>query len=76
MLLANGAGGKFVAGKVKLNKAGELPRSFRKGEFIEVKIKNPAACRREVIELVHELHLHHLDVVPLDPLVKDSATSV
>ncbi len=76
VLLANGAGGKFVAGKVKLNKAGELPRSFRKGEFIEVKIKNPAACRREVIELVHELHLHHLDVVPLDPLVKDSATSV
>ena len=75
VLLANGAGGTFVAGKVKLNKAGEPLRTFRKGEFIEVKIKNPAACRREVIELVHELHQHHLDVVPLDPLVKYSATN-
>ena len=75
-LLATGAGGTFVEGKVKLNKAGEpLPRSVRKGEIIEVKIKNPAACRREVIELARELHRHHLDAVPLHTLAHNAANN-
>ena len=75
VLLGNGAGGTFVEGKVKISRAGELPRSLRKGEIIEITIKNPSAASREVIQLVHELRQHHLHAVPLHTLAKNSVTS-
>jgi UDP-glucose 4-epimerase len=72
VLLGNGAGGTFVEGKVKIGKAGELPRSLKKGEIIEIKIKRLPAIRRELIELEHELRQRHLHGVPLAPLVNSS----
>lgn len=76
VLLATGAGGTFVEGKVKLSKAGEVPPSIRKGEIVEITIKNPAAARREVIKLAHELRSHHLQAVPLHTLAKNSASNL
>ncbi len=75
VLFANGAGGTFVAGKVKISKAGQLPRSLRKGEIIEIKIKDPATASREVGELARELHQRHLQAVPLHSLMKSSPTT-
>ena len=64
VLLANGAGGSFVAARSRSARSVTLPHSFSKGEIIEIKIKNPAAVRRELIELVRALHARHLDPVP------------
>ncbi len=75
VLFGNGAGGTFVEGKVKLNRAGELLPTLRKGEIVEVKIKNPAQARHELIKLVHALRRHHLDAVPLGPLMRNSPTT-
>ncbi|MGH2872073.1 MAG: hypothetical protein ACRDL5_06380, partial [Solirubrobacteraceae bacterium] len=74
VLLADGAGGTFVEGKLRISKAGQRPRTrtLKKGEIIEIKIKSPAATRREVIELAHELRRRHLDAVPLTPLIRHS----
>ncbi|HET9094933.1 MAG TPA: glycosyltransferase [Solirubrobacteraceae bacterium] len=76
VLLGKVAGGTFVEGRVKLSRLGQLPRTLHKGWIIEVKIKNPAAARQEVIQLAHELHRHHLDAVPLSPLIKNSPSNL
>jgi hypothetical protein len=68
-LLGDSTGGKLVAGHVKLSKPGQMPRSFSKGEFIEIKIKNTAAAERELIELIRALHRHHLNPAPVGKLV-------
>jgi hypothetical protein len=72
VLFGNSTGGKLVGGEVKLTKAGQLPRSFSKGEFIEIRIKNPAAAERELMELVRALHRRHLDPTPVGKLVSSS----
>lgn len=72
VLLGNSTGGKFVEAKVRINRPGQLPRSLSKGEIIEVKIRNPAAARHELLKLARALHRRHLDVVPVTSLVSGS----
>ena len=76
VILGDSTGGKLVSGKIKLTRAGELPRSFSKGEFIEIKIKSPTAAMRELIELVRALHRRHLDPAPVSKLVASSAQPI
>ena len=74
VLFGDSTGGKLVAGKVKISKVGQLPHSFSKGEIIEIKIKNPSAARRELLDLVHALHLRHLAAAPVGEVVSGSGT--
>ncbi|MGH2860272.1 MAG: NAD-dependent epimerase/dehydratase family protein [Solirubrobacteraceae bacterium] len=76
VLLGDSTGGRLVEAKVKLTKAGELPRSLHKGEIIEIKIGNPVAARRELVKLARDLRREHLVAVPLSGLVKDSGEQV
>jgi UDP-glucose 4-epimerase len=75
-LLGNSTGGRLVEGSIQLTKAGQLPRRLHRGEIIEVKIRNTADVRRELIQLAHELHSQHLDGVPVYGLVSGSSPSV
>ncbi|HEX3617548.1 MAG TPA: NAD-dependent epimerase/dehydratase family protein [Solirubrobacteraceae bacterium] len=72
VLFGDSTGGKFVRGQIKLTRPGQLPHSFSKGEFIEIKIKSPAAARRELMDLVRALHRRHLDPTPVGRLVASS----
>jgi UDP-glucose 4-epimerase len=75
-LLAHGAGGKFVAGKIHLNKPSELPRTIAAGEVIELRVTNVRLAYHQLRELAGELRRHHLDAVPVGTLLKDSGTPV
>jgi UDP-glucose 4-epimerase len=70
--LGDSTGGKLVGGRIKLTRAGQMPHSFFKGEFIEIRIKNPAAAERELMELVRALHRRHLDPAPVGKVVASS----
>ena len=77
VLFGDSTGGKLVAGKVKISKVGQrLPHSFSKGEIIEIKIKNPAAVRRELFELVRALHARHLSPSTVGKIVASSGTPI
>ncbi len=76
VLLGDSTGGKLVAGKVKISKVGQPLRSLSKGEIIEIKIKNPAAARRELFELVRALHRQHLDPGTVGGVVSSSGTQI
>lgn len=69
VLLANSTGGRFLEGRVRLRKPGQLPRSFFKGEVIEVRINGTAATWQELKALERELRRRHLDPVPARTLV-------
>jgi UDP-glucose 4-epimerase len=75
-LLAKRAGGRLVAGKVRLSKAGQMPSSLRAGEVIELRVSNLPTARHQLAELERQLHQHHLDAVPVSTLLKDSGTAV
>lgn len=75
-LLAHGAGGKFVAGKIHLDKPSELPRTLAAGEVIELRVTNVRLAYHQLRELAGELRRHHLDAVPVGTLLKDSGTPV
>jgi UDP-N-acetylglucosamine:LPS N-acetylglucosamine transferase len=76
VLFGDGTGGKLIAGKVEISKLGQIPHSFSKGEIIEIKIKNPAAARHELFELVHALHRRHLAPSTVGGVVSGSGTPI
>jgi len=77
VILGDSTGGKLVAGKVKITKVGQsLPHSFSKGEIIEVKIKDPAAARRELRQLARALQRQHLAPAPVGGVVSGSGTPI
>jgi UDP-glucose 4-epimerase len=76
VLFGDGTGGKLVAGTVKLSKVGQLPRSFYRGEFIEIKIKDTAAAWHELRELVRALRRQHLAAAPVGKVVAGSGTPI
>ena len=75
-LLAKGVGGRLVAGKVRISKPGQLPRSLRKGEVVELRVTSLSTARRELEQLKRELSDRNLYAVPVKTLLKDSGTSV
>jgi hypothetical protein len=75
-LLAKGAGGRLVAGKVRLSKPGQVPSSLRAGDVIELRVTNMPAARHQIAQLERELREHHLDAVPVGTLLRGSGTPV
>ena len=74
-LLAKGVGGQLVAGKVRISKPSQLPRSLRKGEVIELRVTSVSAARRELEQLERELHDRKLSAVTVGTLLQDSGVS-
>ena len=76
VLFGDSTGGKLVAGTVKISRAGQIPRSLKKGEIIEIKIKNTGAAWRELRALVRALHRQHLVPVTVGGVVSGSGTPI
>ena len=70
--LAKGVGGEPVAGKVRISKPGQLPRSLRKGEIVELRVTNLSTARRQLEQLERELRERKLYAVPVETLLQDS----
>jgi len=75
-LIAHHAGGRLIAGKVRLTKLEQLPRSLRAGEVIELRLTDISLARRELRVLERDLRDRHLDAVTVGTLLKGSGTSV
>ncbi len=73
-LLAKGAGGRLVSGKVRISKAGQMPTSLRRGEVIELRVTSLSAVRAELVQLEQALAQRHLAAVPVSTLLKGSGT--
>jgi hypothetical protein len=74
--LAKHLGGELVAGKVRISKAGQLPRSLSKGEVVELRVTSLSAARHQIEQLEGELRDRKLYAVPVRTLLQDSGRSV
>ena len=74
--LAKGVGGQPVAGKVRISKLSQLPRSLSKGEIVELRVTSLSAARRQLDQLERELRDRKLYAVPVGKLLQDSGASV
>jgi UDP-glucose 4-epimerase len=75
-LIAHHAGGRLVAGKIRLTKPDQLPRSLRAGEVIELRLTDVSLARRELRALERDLRERHLDAVTVGTLLEGSGTPV
>ncbi len=73
-LLAKGAGGRPVSGKVRISKVSQVPTSLRRGEVIELRVTSLSAARAELAQLEQALLQQHLAAVPVGTLLKGSGT--
>jgi hypothetical protein len=76
VMFGNSTGGKLVAGRVKIRRAGQIPHVLRKGEIIEVEIRDPAAIRRELLDLARALHRSHLAPATVGGVVAGPGTPI
>jgi hypothetical protein len=70
--LAKGVGGELVAGKVRISKPSQVPRSLTKGEIVELRVTSLSAARRQLEELERKLLHRNLVAVPVQTLLQDS----
>ncbi len=74
--LAHGAGGRLVAGAVRLQDRDDSLGPLRAGEVVEINLSNPSQLPPELDKLVDELRADHLAAVPVGRLMRDADTSV
>jgi UDP-glucose 4-epimerase len=74
-LVAHGAGGRLVAGAVRLQDQDDSLGHLRPGEVIEVSIARPAELQMLLDKLVIGLRDGHLSAVSVGRLMHDAATS-
>jgi hypothetical protein len=75
-LVAHGAGGRLVAGAVRLQDTDDSLRSLRPGQVVEVVVSNQAQLQPLLAKLITELHTDHLLAVPVGRLVEDAGATV
>ena len=75
-LLAHGAGGRLVAGAVRLQDGHEQIGTLRMGEVIEVSSSSVSGVLTIVRRLCRQLHSDHLRAVSLDRLMRDAGVKV
>jgi UDP-glucose 4-epimerase len=75
-LMAHGAGGRLVAGAVRLQDRDDSLRTLRPGEVVEVVVTNPADLKPMLTKLIAELRSDHLQAVPVGRLIQDAGASV
>ncbi|MBV9195023.1 MAG: NAD-dependent epimerase/dehydratase family protein [Solirubrobacterales bacterium] len=72
--LAHGAGGRLVAGAVKVDDAGDALGPLRPGEVVELTLTGPAEVQL-VAALSRQLANEHLTAVPVGRLMRDAGSS-
>jgi hypothetical protein len=75
-LIAHGAGGRLVAGAVRLQDRDDPLGRLRPGEVVEVAVTSPRQLTALLGKLVVGLRANHLAAVPVGRLVRDASTSV
>ena len=75
-LFAHGAGGRLVAGAVKLDDADDSIGSLRAGEVIELTVRGAGTLLPMLEKLDARLVAQHLRGVPVGRLVRDAGTQV
>jgi hypothetical protein len=73
--LAHGAGGRLVAGAVRLDDGHDPVVSLRPGEVVEVRMTSQSDTASIIEKLAGELAAGHLSAVPVGRLVRDAGTS-
>jgi UDP-N-acetylglucosamine:LPS N-acetylglucosamine transferase len=71
-LVAHGAGGRLIAGAVRLTDGGDPLGRLRAGEVIELRITNAAEARALLGRVRLSLATHHLQAVPVGRLLRDA----
>jgi UDP-glucose 4-epimerase len=75
-LFAHGAGGRLVAGAVRLHDSDDSLGSLRAGEVIEVSPTSASQLQPLISKLIDGLHDDHLAAVSVGRLIRDSGSSV
>ena len=75
-LFAHGAGGRLVAGAVRLQDRDDSLGELRPGEVVEVTITNSGELQPLLTKLLDGLRTEHLAAVPVGRLMRDAGSSV
>jgi hypothetical protein len=75
-LMAHGAGGRLVAGAVRLNDRDDAIGQLRAGELIELRGASAAQLLPLLARLRRQLRTQHLRAVPIGRLLHDAGVSV
>jgi hypothetical protein len=74
-LVAHGAGGRLVAGAVKLDDLGDHTGVIRPGEVVELSMTSASEIQRLADDLAARLASEHLTAVPVGRLMRDAGVS-
>ncbi len=74
--LAHGAGGRLIAGAVRLGDAGDPVGSLHAGEVIELRVSTIADGLALLAKLHQQLGTEHLSAVPVGRLMRDAGVAV
>jgi hypothetical protein len=72
-LVAHGAGGRLVAGAVRISDIDDPLGRLYQGEVIELSLSNPSDALTMIARLQSDLRAAHLTAVPVGRLVRDAA---
>jgi hypothetical protein len=75
-LVAHGAGGRLVAGAVKLDDLGDRPGRLHAGEVVELSMTSGSEIQTLTDALAERLAVEHLTAVPVGRLMRDAGASV
>jgi hypothetical protein len=74
--MAHSAGGRLVAGAVKLDGKGDKLGTLHPGEVVEISVTNGADLQSTIDRLSRQLNSQHLTPVPVGRLMHDAGVSV
>ncbi len=74
--MAHGAGGRLVAGAVRLQDKDDSIGNLHAGEVIELTLTSPRQVSSLVAKLDSRLATEHLQAVPVGQLIRDAGSSV
>jgi hypothetical protein len=74
--LAHGAGGRLIAGALRLDGSDDSLSSVRSGQVIELRIANLSDAEALLGKLHQRLDTLHLNAVPVGRLMRDAGVSV
>jgi processive 1,2-diacylglycerol beta-glucosyltransferase len=75
-MVAHHAGGKLVAGKVKVGRRWNALSHLRSGEVIELQVTSLDGAITQLLQLDHQLRADHLRAVPIGQLIRESGLQV
>ena len=75
-VMAHGAGGRLIAGAVRLSDSDDAVPRLRAGEVVELRVSNSSDLRPMLRMLCHQLKAQHLVAVPVGRLMRDAGVKV